>query len=127
MVGMEKAYDSFKITKETGTTKWCFSNDWRELGSSGCSYLSKQDTLSFNWYIPFVNFDFSHLEPNNEEKKLKQKENYELWLKRKWKESYVIDIKNKKFRYESSRVNIYPKFYKGHVWSWVTNGNCEIK
>lgn len=124
---IQKSYRKLEIIKETGNTKWCINVGWRGLGESRCSYINNQDKLLYNWYIPFKNFDFSNEPPKNEEEALKKKENYELWLKRKMKENYTIDIKNKKFHYELSSINAYPNFYKGNTFKWVSNGNCEIE
>ena len=124
---MEKTYATYKITKETETNNWCVSAGWRGLGSHRCSYLNHQGILSFDWYIPYENFVFPDFTPKEELEGLKAKENYERWLERKWKESYIIDIRNEKFSHEFSRINIYPKFYKGHIWSTVQHGYCVIK
>lgn len=124
---IQKINREVQITKEIGTTKWCINVGWSGLGESRCSYFNNQDILSFNWHIPFVNFDLTRSPYTNEEDKLKNKENYERWLKRRLKEFYIIDARNKKFRYEVSSVNIYPEIYKGKIFHSVADGSCEIK
>ena len=124
---IQKINREVQITKETGTTKWCINVGWSGLGESRCSYFNNQDILSFNWHIPFVNFDLTRSPYTNEEDKLKNRENYERWLKKRIKEFYIIDVRNKKFRYEMSSVNIYPEVYKGKIFHSVADGSCEIK